>query len=84
MTHFKAFNMMNMQYEIKIWEKILNKATNDKNQHPPPPFEHTAPLTFTLWECVYTIYMWREVELEREGTWRELNSTNNQVSICEQ
>ena len=22
--------------------------------HPPPLFEHTAPLTFTLWECVYT------------------------------
>ena len=38
MHHFKAFAMINLQYEIKVWKKILNKATNDKNQHPPPLF----------------------------------------------
>ena len=38
MHHFKAFDMINLQYEIKVWKKILNKATNDKNQHPPPLF----------------------------------------------
>ena len=32
MPHFKAFDMMNLEYEIKIWKKMLNKATNDKNQ----------------------------------------------------
>ena len=26
MHHFKAFDMINLQYEIKILEKILNKA----------------------------------------------------------
>ena len=31
MHHFKAFDMINLQYEIKIWKKILNEATNDKN-----------------------------------------------------
>ena len=31
MPHFKAFCMMNLQYEIRIWYKILNKTTNDKN-----------------------------------------------------
>jgi hypothetical protein len=31
MPHFKAFDMINLQYEIRIWQKILNKATNDKN-----------------------------------------------------
>ena len=36
MHHFKAFDMINLQYEIKIWKKILNKATIDKKQHPPP------------------------------------------------
>ena len=36
MYHFKAFDMMNLQYEIKIWKKMLNKAKNDKKQHPPP------------------------------------------------
>ena len=28
--HFKAYGMINLQYEIKIWKTILNKATNDK------------------------------------------------------
>ena len=49
MYHFKDFDMMNLQYEIKIWKKMLNKTTNDKKLHPPPPFEHTAPLPYTLW-----------------------------------
>ena len=31
MPHFKAFFMKNLKYEIRIWYKILNKATNDKN-----------------------------------------------------
>ena len=31
MHHFKAFDEINLQYEIKVWEKILNKATNGKN-----------------------------------------------------
>ena len=31
MPHFKVFGTMNLQYEIRIWQKILNKATNDKN-----------------------------------------------------
>ena len=53
MPHFKAFDLMNMQYEIRICQKILNKATNDKNQHPPLPFEHTAPLPYTLWSGVW-------------------------------
>ena len=30
MHHFKAFDMINLQYEIRIWKKILNKATSDK------------------------------------------------------
>ena len=29
--NFNAFDLMNMQYEIRICQKILNKATNDKN-----------------------------------------------------
>ena len=41
MYHFKAFDMMNLQYEIKIWKKMLNKAKNDKLQ--------TASLPYTLW-----------------------------------
>ena len=49
MYHFKAFDMMNLQYEIKIWKKMLNKATNDKKVASAPPFEHTAPLPYTLW-----------------------------------
>ena len=36
MPHFKAFGMINFQYEIRIQYKILNKATKDKNQHLPP------------------------------------------------
>ena len=32
MLRFKASVMINLQYEIRIWLKILNKATNDKNQ----------------------------------------------------
>ena len=32
MPHFKAFGMINFQYEIRIWYKILNKATNGKKQ----------------------------------------------------
>ena len=31
MHHFKAIYMINLQYEIKIWKTILDKATNDKN-----------------------------------------------------
>ena len=31
MPHFKTFGIINLQYEISIWQKILNKATNDKN-----------------------------------------------------
>ena len=31
MHHFEAFDMLNLQHEIRIWLKILNKATNDKN-----------------------------------------------------
>ena len=27
----KAFGMINLQYEMKIWQKILSKATNNKN-----------------------------------------------------
>ena len=38
MPHFKALELMSMQYEIRICQKILKKATNDKNQHPPPLF----------------------------------------------
>ena len=30
MPHFKAFGMINLQYEIRIWWNIPNKATNDK------------------------------------------------------
>ena len=30
MPHFKAFSMINLQYEIRLWQKILDKATNDK------------------------------------------------------
>jgi hypothetical protein len=30
MPHFKAFGMINLQYEIRIWKNFLNKATNDK------------------------------------------------------
>ena len=29
MHHFKAFDLINLQYEIRIWQKIINKATND-------------------------------------------------------
>jgi hypothetical protein len=32
MPHFKAFDMMNLQYEIRIWYKLLNKATNDQTK----------------------------------------------------
>ena len=51
MHHFKAFDMINLQYEIKVWKKILNKATNDKNQHPPPLFSTLRLLLFgyNLW-----------------------------------
>jgi hypothetical protein len=33
MPHFKAFGMINLQYEINknLAQKILNKAKNDKN-----------------------------------------------------
>ena len=31
MPHFKAFGMINLQYEIIIWQEILNKAKNDNN-----------------------------------------------------
>ena len=47
MHHFKAFDLMNMQYETRICQKILNKATNDKNQHPPPLLS-TLPLFLIL------------------------------------
>ena len=36
MPHFKAFDMMDMQYEVSIYQKIINNATNDKNYHQPP------------------------------------------------
>ena len=52
MHHFKAFDMINLQYEIKVWKKILNKATNDKNQHPPPLF---STLRLFLILFVYTL-----------------------------
>ena len=52
MHHFKAFDMINLQYEIKVWKKILNKATNDKNQHPPPLFS-TLRLFLILFVCGY-------------------------------
>ena len=51
MPHFKAFDMMNMQYEIRICQKILNKATNDKTQHPPPLLS-TLPLFLILFVAV--------------------------------
>ena len=50
MPHFKAFDLMNMQYEIRICQKILNKATNDKNQHAPPLLS-TLPLFLILFAC---------------------------------
>ena len=31
MPHYKAFGMINFQYEKRIGKKILNKAANDKN-----------------------------------------------------
>ena len=30
-TPLKAFDMIDLKYEIRIWQNILNKATNDKN-----------------------------------------------------
>ena len=50
MPHFKDFDLMNMQYEIRISQKIVNKATNDKKLASAPTFEHTAPLPYTLWK----------------------------------
>ena len=57
MYHFKAFDMIKLRYEIKIWKKMLNKATNDKKIASAPPFEHTAPLPYTLWQQCRTLYM---------------------------
>ena len=48
MSHFKAFGMIHLQYEVRILFKNLNKATNDKTSIR-PPFEHTAPLAYALW-----------------------------------
>ena len=33
MPHFKAFGMMNLQYEIRICHKIHDKGTTSKWQH---------------------------------------------------
>ena len=41
---------MNLQYELKIWKKILNKATNDKKQNPPPLLS-TLRLFLILFAC---------------------------------
>ena len=30
--HFKAFGMIKLQFEVRIWYEILNKATNDNNK----------------------------------------------------
>ena len=33
MPHFKAFGMMNLQYEVRICHKIHDKGTTSKCQH---------------------------------------------------
>ena len=57
MHHFKAFDMINLQYEIKVWKKILNKATNDKNQHPPPLFSTLRLFLYSLREAQESIQL---------------------------
>ena len=55
MPHFKAFDQMNMQYQIRICCKILNKAINDKNQHPPPLLS-TLPLFLILFDTYLLLF----------------------------
>ena len=52
MHHIKAFDMINLQYKIKVWKKNLNKATVDKNLHPPPLFS-----TLRLFESNVSLVM---------------------------
>ena len=42
MHHFKAFDMINLQHEIFLMKPQMTKSSIH------PPFEHTAPLTYTL------------------------------------
>ena len=42
MHHFKAFDMINLQHEILLIKPQMTKSSIH------PPFEHTAPLTYTL------------------------------------
>ena len=46
MPHFKAFGMMNLQYEIRICHKIHDKGTTSKGQH---KLISQYPCTHRLW-----------------------------------
>ena len=49
MHHLKAFDMINLQYEIKFDKKLLTKPQLTKTRTgPPPSIEQTAPLSYAL------------------------------------
>ena len=60
MHHFKAFDMINLQYEIRIGKIFLIKQWQKLSSA--PPFEHTKPRAYALW-LICSIILKRAINL---------------------
>ena len=68
MHHFKGFDMINLQYEMKIWKKLLIKPQMTKNSIS-PPLVSTLRLFIILFDpkCVLTARTYLQLPLRQWG-----------------